>query len=184
MSANVEIKARMKNPDALHASLKRLTEEPPVRLQQEDVFFAVPKGRLKMRSDEDGHCELIYYRRKDEKGPVLSRYFRQQVLAPEETRRELEQRYGVKNVVKKLRELYRLRNARIHLDFVEDLGDFVEIEIVLDSPQGANRGKHAAKHLMRLLQIDTEDLVESAYDDLLNPKHAKRRKRVSHPSNK
>ena len=128
-----------------------------------------------MRCDENGRCEVIYYERKDEKGPILSRYFRKDVPVPSKTRRELEQRYGIKNTVKKIRQLYLLNDviphgARVHWDNVENLGDFVEIEILVDSPRLTNRGKHAARKLMALLHISVDDVVDTAYEDLLAAK--------------
>jgi predicted adenylyl cyclase CyaB len=174
MSLNIEVKARVKDRDALRQSLKKITNSSPIQLKQEDTFFRVPKGRLKMRCDEKGHCELIYYRRKNEKGPVLSTFFRQKLSTPWKTREELKQRYGVKNVVRKIRELYQvhdfLHDARIHWDNVESLGDFVEIEILVESPRGTNRGKYAARKLMALLDISSDDVVEAAYEDLLAAK--------------
>jgi len=58
--------------------------------------------------------------------------------------------------------------TRIHLDEVENLGLFVEIEVVLSLQQTVSEGVHIAEEIMEKLGISRDDLVEKAYIDLLN----------------
>jgi len=70
-------------------------------------------------------------------------------------------------VVRKVRTLYLAGATRIHLDRVEGLGDFAELEVVLEPDQGSASGRATAAELMSALGIDERDLVEAAYIDLL-----------------
>ena len=166
MAANVEIKARTSNSKEIETLLESRTATEPVTLQQEDTFFSVPKGRLKMRCDPLGHCELIYYHRANEKGPVLSRYFRKEIKDPETTKNHLRELFGIKNVIRKSRKLFALDNVRIHLDEVEGLGRFVEIEVLVGKDCDEVRARYKAKQMMDELRITELDLVDRAYEDL------------------
>ena len=63
-------------------------------------------------------------------------------------RRLLEQMLGVRACVRKRREVWLYRNARIHLDTVDGLGCFVEIEVVVTG------GMRQARALMRELRVE------------------------------
>jgi predicted adenylyl cyclase CyaB len=66
--------------------------------------------------------------------------------------------------------LYKIGNARIHVDDVEGLGCFLEIEVVLNQGQTTEEGVAVAEAIMQKLGIDPADLVGEAYIDLLqNP---------------
>ncbi|MDD5219712.1 MAG: class IV adenylate cyclase, partial [Candidatus Bipolaricaulis sp.] len=75
MPRNVEIKARLRDPAAVRARAAGLSDAPAVLLDQEDTFFHIPEGRLKLRTFPDGRGELIFYRRPDQAGPKMSEYF-------------------------------------------------------------------------------------------------------------
>ena len=57
--------------------------------------------------------------------------------------------------------------TRIHLDEVEGLGTFMELEVVLSKDQTSEYGAAIAGDLMTKLGIQTEDLISGAYIDLL-----------------
>ena len=75
---------------------------------------------------------------------------------------------GVRGEVRKRRTLLLSGQTRIHLDEVVDLGDFLELEVVLEPTQPAEDGELIARELMRRLDVRDEDLVEGAYLDLLS----------------
>jgi adenylate cyclase class IV len=58
-------------------------------------------------------------------------------------------------------------DARIHLDRVEGLGHFVELEAVLGPGQTAQEGRAVVDELMAKLEICEQDLIDVAYIDLL-----------------
>lgn len=167
MPANIEVKARVSNPIETESQLRSIVGDPTATLEQEDVFYSVSKGRLKMRCENPTHCELIYYTRPNEPGPTMSSYFRRIIDNPEQKREELVVRFGVRSIVKKHRLLFLLEGSRIHLDNVSGLGYFIEIEVPIHSSLDTHLATARAKKLMKLLSIQDSDLLHSAYDDLL-----------------
>ena len=74
---------------------------------------------------------------------------------------------GVTGRVKKKRLLYMYGVTRIHVDEVEGLGDFVELEVVLGDTETVESGQHVADDLMIRLEIEKGDLLDGAYVDML-----------------
>ena len=81
MPTNVEIKARLRNPARLKSLAEALALTPSQIILQEDIFFEVPRGRLKLRILAPNSAELIYYEREDGPGPKESRYSLSQQLS-------------------------------------------------------------------------------------------------------
>jgi predicted adenylyl cyclase CyaB len=136
-------------------------------LEQEDTFFSVPEGRLKLRVFPDGKGELIAYRRPDAVGPKTSEYFVYRTPHPEPLADLLTRALGVRGVVRKRRLLYLAGPTRIHLDEVEGLGAFLELEVVLADGQPEAEGEAIARRLLAELGVCDEDRVAAAYVDLL-----------------
>ena len=57
--------------------------------------------------------------------------------------------------------------TRVHLDRVDGLGQFLELEVVLENQETAASGTAVARELMADLGIEPSQLVEGAYIDLL-----------------
>jgi predicted adenylyl cyclase CyaB len=167
MPANVEIKARVEDLDRLRDYLERTTGTTGELLIQEDVFFKVPLGRLKLRIFDAQRGELIAYRRADQTAPKLSEYAIAPTSQPAALRTVLAEALGVVGVVRKRRWLFKLGATRVHLDRVEGLGDFVELEVALEAGQSAADGVHRASELMAALEISDSALVAEAYVDLI-----------------
>jgi predicted adenylyl cyclase CyaB len=74
---------------------------------------------------------------------------------------------GRTGVVRKTRTLYLIGQTRVHLDRVEGLGDFLELEVVLRREQAESEGRTIAEALLSSLGIDKEQLIAEAYVDLL-----------------
>jgi predicted adenylyl cyclase CyaB len=167
MSHNVEAKARAADLAAIEARARAMADEGPFDLEQDDTFFACPNGRLKVRELAPDRGELIFYRRPDIGGPKLSEYVIAPTREPAAMRDALGRALGVTGRVRKRRRLYLVGSTRIHLDRVEGLGTFVELEVVLSSPQSVADGEATARRLMSALGISDGDLEPRAYIDLL-----------------
>ena len=168
MNRNVEIKARAADLAAVRRRVERLADEGPTVLEQEDTFLACPRGRLKLRRFADSApAELIYYERADGTAPKESRYVVHRVADPDGLHQVLSAALGVRGVVRKRRTLYRVGPTRVHLDEVEGLGSFVELEVVLRPEQAPAEGMEIARTLMDQLGIESHQLVDRAYLDLL-----------------
>jgi predicted adenylyl cyclase CyaB len=166
---NIEIKARLEDLNAAEAQAAALSEKPALKLHQVDTYFNIPQGRLKLREkegDERG-AELIFYRRDDISVPKASEYEITEIPEPDETREELKSRFGVRTTVVKNRTVYLIHNARIHLDEVEGLGSFIEIEVVVTPDTSDTLAETLTSDLMVNFTIDAASLLDCSYCDLM-----------------
>ena len=168
MARNVEIKARIDGVGALAARVAPLADSGPIELHQEDTFFACAQGRLKLRAFSAARGELIFYRRADEAGPKESFFVIVPTTAPDALREALSLAYGEVGRVRKHRTLYLVGRTRVHLDRVDGLGEFLELEVVLADGESTEAGIAEARQLMALLGIAETQLVQGAYVDLLS----------------
>jgi predicted adenylyl cyclase CyaB len=176
MPTNIEIKVRIDAPAALQQVVESLADGPVEILDQTDIFFRVPAGRLKLRILGDHLGELILYHRDDADGPRPSRYLIAPTGEPETMRGILDAVLPGLGVVKKRRRLYRYGQTRVHLDQVEGLGHFVELEVVLRPDQSNDEGMQIAVDLAKRLGIAENPPVASAYIDLLREAPRTRRR--------
>lgn len=167
MSTNVEIKARAREPGKVRARAEESTDKPCETAFQEDTFFQTARGRLKLRVAQPGGSALIFYERRDELGPKQSDYLVCPIADPDSLKALLGACLGIRGVVRKERRLYMIGNTRVHLDDVEGLGQFLELEVMLRGNEDVSDGIAVAHSLMAKLGIEVSDLVEGAYIDLL-----------------
>lgn len=167
MPANIEIKAHVRVFADIKSRAESLSDTPVEVIPQEDIFFNVSQGRLKLRILSPDRGQLIYYTRPDQEGPKRSDYHITETDEPENLKRVLELAYGIRGVVMKTRYLYLVGQTRIHLDDVVGLGQFMELEVVMQEGQGDAEGQEIAESLMASLGVERSDLLEGAYMDLL-----------------
>jgi adenylate cyclase class IV len=167
MPRNIEIKARIDTIEALLPHARALAEGEPEWIEQDDTFFGVALGRLKLRQLGDGHAELIHYHRADGPEARPSDYVRVPVADAAALREALARGCGVLGRVRKRRLLLRLGQTRLHLDRVEGLGDFVELEVVLRDGQSDDEGRAIAEGWMQRLGLLRAPRLGGAYLDQL-----------------
>ncbi len=167
MARNIEIKARLTDPDATRERARDLADADEETIIQRDVFFHCDSGRLKLRHLGPAHGHLIFYRRADTAGPKTSTYRISETDGPADLEAALAAAYGVRAVVSKTRTLLMMGRTRIHLDRVEGLGDFLELEVVLEEGEDPAAGVEEAHALMHRLGIEEDALIDCAYVDLL-----------------
>jgi len=156
---NLEIKARDADPRRSLELALELGAEDHGEIEQRDTYFARTTGRLKLREQEPGQTELVQYRRADQTGPRVSDYRVVPIAEAEAVREALDAALGTLVVVEKSRRLLVWEGVRIHLDVVEGLGSFVELE----APGEGER----LSDLRAKLDIRDEGLVAQSYSDLL-----------------
>jgi predicted adenylyl cyclase CyaB len=166
MPRNIEIKARIGSVEALLPRAQALAGAPPTLLEQDDTFFGVPHGRLKLRQFADGNAELIHYHRPDSDQAKASDYVRVTVAEPAAVREALNRACGESGRVLKRRWLLLVGQTRIHLDRVQGLGDFMELEVVLRDGQADAEGMAIAERLMAQLGLADAERLSGAYLDL------------------
>ena len=167
---NLEIKA---TTESLAATRRRLRVLPGAGrhaiLRQTDWYFRVPSGRLKLRVVGANRAgELIAYLRPDRTGARTSEFQRLPTADAAGTRRLLERMLGAEGCVRKRREVWLYQNARIHLDTVEGLGRFIEIEVVMT--QGMPQARALMKQLCDAIGIGPADLLGGSYGELRKSK--------------
>jgi predicted adenylyl cyclase CyaB len=164
---NVEIKAWASDFAAQRSKAVELAGGPPEVLHQEDTFFRSRRGRLKLRKFSDAAGELIHYERADAEGPSESRYMIIPTGEPIVLRDALSKALGTLGTVVKRRELFLIEGTRVHLDEVEGLGHFLELEAVLGPDESRESGEERVRQLSTALGIEDSDLIDSAYIDLI-----------------
>lgn len=167
MIRNVEIKARCGNPAMIRDHLVRLGAEYKGTDHQRDTYFNVPSGRLKLRQ---GNIEkaLIRYMRPDQAGPKTS--FVTLCPIPDGAPLEsiLDEVLGTKVVVDKQREIYFIGNVKFHIDRVEGLGSFVEIEAIDDAGHYLlDELQEQCQAYLEAFGIQAEDLLSDSYSDMI-----------------
>jgi adenylate cyclase class IV len=166
MARNIEIKARIASVEAVLARATSIADGAPVVIDQDDTFFAVAHGRLKLRRFADGSAELIQYHRDDSADAKASDYVRVPVADADALAEALTRACGTRGRVRKRRLLLMAGQTRMHLDRVDGLGDFLEFEVVLRDGQSDADGTAIAERLMTALAIAPEDRLAGAYLDL------------------
>ena len=165
---NIEIKARCKNQDCIHSVLKAHHAEFKGLDHQIDTYFETKSGRLKLR---EGNIEnaLVYYEREDKEGPKKSDIVLYQTGQSSGSLKDiLTKTLGIKVVVEKRREIYFIDNVKFHLDLVEDLGTFVEIEAIdVTGVIGKEKLHEQCREFCTLFNIAKEDYISCSYSDLL-----------------
>jgi predicted adenylyl cyclase CyaB len=173
MPRNIEIKARIDRVEDVLPTAQRLASKTAERIEQDDTFFQLPadRGRLKLRQFADGTAELIHYHRPDTGDAKASDYVRVAAPDPAGLREALARGCGLLGRVQKTRLLVLMDDGgfhtRIHLDRVQGLGDFMELEVVLSALQNDQQGTEHAEDLMRRLGLANAARVAVAYLDLL-----------------
>lgn len=167
MHLNIEIKART----IRHPEIRELLHQHEADFQgmdhQVDTYFVVPEGRLKLRQ---GSIEksLIFYQREDKEGPKASQVSLYHPQSDGDLHALLKRALGVWKVVDKKREIYFVDNVKIHLDLVEGLGTFVEIEAIdKDGSIGEKRLFEQCRYFMEKFGVGEEDLLSHSYSDMV-----------------
>jgi predicted adenylyl cyclase CyaB len=164
---NVEIKAYCINPVFIREYLIHNGADFKGTDFQTDTYFKVPKGRLKLR---EGNIEnnLIYYDRNNDAGPRLSNFQLVKIPDAEGLKKILSDSLGVKIAVRKKREIYYIKNVKFHIDEVEELGSFVEIEagnMIADKTQEELREQ--CDFYVKEFGIEEKDFIAGSYSDMM-----------------
>lgn len=167
MSRNVEIKAALRDRETIIAAVAERSDTVPEMISQHDFFFQCREGRLKLRVFNPDRGELIQYDREDSAEPRCSRYHIAYTSTPEVMLDILTRALGRIGEVKKTRILFNIGQTRVHIDTVQGLGDFLELEVVLRPEQTETDGQRIAKDLLSDIGIRREQLIAKAYIDLL-----------------
>jgi predicted adenylyl cyclase CyaB len=165
---NIEIKARCADASFIRHYLQQNKARFVGIDEQNDTYFNTQNGRLKMRQGPIENA-LIYYNRENKAGPKLSEVKLLPLGSDADKLKELlTKAHGIKVIVKKKREIYFINNVKFHIDEVEKLGSFVEIEAIdADGTLGLDKIKEQCYFYLQQFQIGEDDLLTHSYSDLL-----------------
>jgi homotetrameric cytidine deaminase len=164
---NIELKARDRDPQRTLELALALGAEDRGTLAQRDTYCAAARGRLKLREEDPGEAHLIAYERPDAARARESRYRIAAVADATAQRAALDAALGTLVAVAKRRRLLVWEGVRIHLDEVDGLGAFVELEGVAAGGSDLTREHELIARLRDELRIDDEAIVAEGYVDLL-----------------
>lgn len=187
---NFEFKARLREASQVQSVMQQRGAEVISIMRQTDTYFHAAQGRLKLREisflpttnpANAPRAELIFYQRADEAGVKRSDYMIAPVVNAEGMRVLLQVALGVRVAVEKRRDLYLLGyfskphessapHIRVHLDQVESLGSFVEVEAVMGAGISAQQAQAEAQNLLEAFGVLPPDLIDGSYSDLLESK--------------
>lgn len=164
---NVEIKAHCSDPEPIRKYLQDNGASFKGVDHQVDTYFRVPQGRLKLR---EGWIEnnLIYYRRPDQAGPKTCEYILHPVDKDSHLKTLLTEAIEILIVVDKVREIYYINNVKFHIDQVNGLGSFMEIEATChDGTLTRDQLLVQCRYYQSQLNIPENELITVSYSDLL-----------------
>lgn len=164
---NIEIKARTSQPAFVREYLIKAGADYKGTDIQTDTYFNVPTGRLKLRQ---GNIEnnLIYYNRPNQQGPKQSDFMLTPVQDGEGLKSILTKALGIKVALTKTREIYYINNIKFHIDELEGLGSFVEIEAGNKlADLSVEQLQEQCRFYMEEFGIKEDDFLSHSYSDML-----------------
>jgi adenylate cyclase, class 2 len=169
---NLEAKFKLPDLEQARKRAESIGYEFRATLVQCDTFFPVREGKLKLREEPSG-AWLIYYGRQDSRDLKLSSYDIIPISEPAKFREAMARALGTMATVRKTRILMMREHVRLHLDRVEGLGEFGEIEAVLGECGDPESSRPAADELLRVLEVDRNQLIDKSYFELLQIKSSR-----------
>jgi adenylate cyclase class IV len=164
---NLEFKARVDDLRKVDRKARELGAELWGDLRQTDTYFHVPTGHLKLRETPSFPGELIYYARDEDAAHRPSDYQITHASDVAALYAVLSAALGVLAVVRKRRTLLLLDSTRLHLDNVERLGSFLEIEVPVEAGEDEVHAKQRLDDLIRGFGFDWRDCIRASYLDLV-----------------
>ena len=167
MMRNLEAKFRIGDAVVARARAEAIGFSLRATLVQRDTFFAVAHGKLKLREEVDS-AALIHYRRVHQDLLEVSDYEIVPVADPGPLHTMLAGALGVLAEIRKVRTLLMRRNVRLHLDRVEGLGCFGEIEAVMAVGEPPAVYRAEVDGILAALEIVPDNLIGKSYFELVH----------------
>ncbi|MBI9070674.1 MAG: CYTH domain-containing protein [Melioribacteraceae bacterium] len=163
MAVNLELKIKLESKSDIIELLDKIGAEKTEILNQKDVYYENKIGLIKLRI-ENGKHKLIQYLREEECKDRWSHY---EILNISDENAEdfLSKIFKVETKVVKVRQLYLYKNTRIHLDAVEKLGDYLELETVVHIDRDSS--KLEFDEVVNLLKLDISKQIKKSYKNLI-----------------
>lgn len=167
MPANIELKIKVSSFTGVKKKLKELRIKPVKILNQKDIYYEASKNLLKLRIENE-KSELIKYSRNESQRERISNYKILQLEKVNNPEKFFSTLFNYEAVVEKQRTLYMYKNTRIHLDKVQNLGKFIELESVVVS--GKKKAISEFNEVILKLGINLKNQIRKSYRDLIKEK--------------
>lgn len=164
---NIELKAIDPDPACSLEVCRALDAQDEGVLWQRDSYFNVSTGGLKLREQRPGRAHLIQFERAEEPQQRASRYRIIETDDPQTLLAALTAALGINVAVTKHRHLFLWRDVRIHLDDVERLGTFIELEAVAPADSDLRHEYALVKQLREAFSITDDRLSARGYSQQL-----------------
>jgi predicted adenylyl cyclase CyaB len=164
---NIEVKLRVADLAPIRAAALAGGARRQGVESQTDRYYELAGGRrVKLRTRDGGTAELIRYDRPETEGVRPSDYEITPVRDAEAEVCLVPKSHPVA-VVRKRREVLVLDNVRIHLDDVEGLGTFLELEAMVDPDHDDDVCRRRIADLLATLELAGADPIRASYGDLV-----------------
>ena len=164
MPRNLELKIKIDDYEKTFAKAKELGAEEFAFLIQKDVYYQTNKGLLKLRIMPE-HSEFIFYNRNEAGGERWSDYHLLKIENEQNPEEFFNRIFEIVTVVEKERKVLMYDNTRIHLDKVKGLGEFLELETIVNGTLENAIGRF--NFLVAQLNLDTTRQIKKSYKDLM-----------------
>ncbi|HOX10845.1 MAG TPA: class IV adenylate cyclase [Candidatus Moranbacteria bacterium] len=164
---NIEVKVKIGNFKKIVSILKSNGAKRGGIFHQVDTYYNCKNGRLKLREINENKSEIIFYIRPNHEENKVSEYnvLKIDKKKLKETKLFLSQAFGEKVIVEKEREIWILKNTRIHLDKVKKAGSFLELETVVKGKLEKFQTEYA--EVYKMLELEKYTKIKNSYSDIL-----------------
>jgi adenylate cyclase class 2 len=168
---NIEVKVRVSDLARARAAALAAGARSRGIETQTDRYYELDGGRrVKLRVRDGGPAELIRYDR-PETGAVRASDYQVTPVRDAEAGRCLVPESPPVSVVRKRREVLPIENVRIHLDEVDGLGTFLELEAVVDAAHDDVECRRQVAALLDVLGLATAESIPASYGELVRGAH-------------
>ncbi|HVZ95114.1 MAG TPA: class IV adenylate cyclase, partial [Phycisphaerales bacterium] len=160
---NVEYKSELRDPQLGKMILSRSGARFITFMKQRDTYYRIAEGRLKKRESSDEPTEFVFYHRADRVRPKLSHF---QIYGEEEAAAKFgPQPLPVWMVIEKEREVWMHDGVHIHVDKVEGLGSFIELQALVTPWQHIGKCQESIAQLRAKLAPALGEAIATGYCD-------------------
>jgi len=163
MPTNLELKIRVISHQSIKKILEQIGAEYKGMLKQKDVYYSVPNGLLKLRIENGSESLILHNRNENNKNRWSDFEFIK--FANDNGEKFFSKLFDVEVIVKKKRELFYYDDTRIHLDKVNNLGNFLELETLVIN--GKTDAIKRFVKIIHILKLDESKQIRKSYRDLL-----------------
>jgi adenylate cyclase class 2 len=172
MGIHIETRARASSFADLRLVLLALGGKKKKEMRQRDIYFDLKNDKtLKLRIINGESAVLLAYHKVLGVVSAESEWRALDIRAPEQVLDFLVFTLGVHLEVQKARETWTIKNTQVHLDRVDGLGSFVEVDTMI-LKEDKQKAQLEHDDFLDLLRVEPKNFVECSYSQLLLEKQA------------